>query len=78
MLFQVRGNAETFASITTTLPQVLGCATPSLIHIFIQQRQEWLVHLSVVAVTYTAETVNWVEHNAALGYQLDRTGGSDG
>ena len=28
-------------SIATTLPQVLGCVTPSLIHIFVQQRLKW-------------------------------------
>lgn len=37
MLLQVRGNAETLDPIATTLPQVLGCATPSLIHIIIMQ-----------------------------------------
>ena len=36
-----------------------------------------MVYLSFLAVADAGGIANWVEQNAALGYQLDRTGGSD-
>jgi hypothetical protein len=38
VLLQVRGKAETFDSIVTSLPKILRCACSKLIHILIQQR----------------------------------------
>lgn len=37
-----------------------------------------MVYLSFLAVADAGGIANWVEQNAALGYQLNRTGSSDG
>jgi hypothetical protein len=39
VLLEVRGNAEAFDSLATSLPQISRCADSKLIHILIQQRQ---------------------------------------
>ena len=54
MLLEIRGNAETFDSIVTALPEILGCACSKLIHLLIQQRQ-FIQHLKIDAVFDSTE-----------------------
>lgn len=39
----IRGNAETFDSVATSLPQILGCSNSLIIHSIIQQRLNFLI-----------------------------------
>jgi hypothetical protein len=48
VLLEVRGNAEAFNSIATSLPQILGCADSKLIHTLFQQRQKSLMTTSTL------------------------------
>jgi len=50
VLLEVRGNAEAFNSIATSLPQILGCADSKLIHTLFQQRPFKLQPFSLESV----------------------------